>query len=66
MGTAVSEALGPPAPVDANIAAVTDRVKIFEAKLGFGTDAFTWTDFEGAVVLRLGDPTDIFYYQGPP
>jgi len=41
MGTAVSEALSPPAPVDADIAAVTDRVKIFEAKLGFGTDAFT-------------------------
>jgi len=32
--------------VDADIAAVTDRVKIFEAKLGFGTD------FEGAVFLR--------------
>jgi len=27
--------------VDADIAAVTDRVKIFEATLGFGTDAFT-------------------------
>jgi len=60
MGTAGSEALGPPAPVDADIAAVTDRVKIFEAKLGFGTDAFTSTDFEGAVFLRSGDPTDIF------
>jgi len=37
IGTAGSEALGPPAPVDA------------EAKLGFGTDAFTSKDFEGAV-----------------
>jgi len=46
--------------------AVTDRVKIFGAKLGFGTDAFTGEDFEGAVFLRLGDPTDIFFYQGPP
>jgi len=27
MGTAVSETLGPPAPVDADRAAVTDRVK---------------------------------------
>jgi len=60
MGTAGSEALGSPAPMDANIAAVTDRVKIFEAKLGFGTDAFTSRDFKGAVFLRLGDPTDIF------
>jgi len=34
--------------VDADIAAVTDRVKIFEAELGLGTDAFTSTDFEGA------------------
>jgi len=66
MGTAVRETLGPPDPVDADIAAVTDRVKIFEAKMGFGTDAFTSTDFKGAVLLRLGDPTDIFYYQGPP
>jgi len=60
MGTAGSEALGPPAPVDADIAAVTDRVKIFEAKLGLGTDAFTSTDFKGAVFLRSGYPTDIF------
>jgi len=60
MGTAGSEALGPQAPVDADIAAVTDRVKIFEAKLGFGIDAFTSTGFEGAVFLRLGNPTDIF------
>jgi len=28
MGTAGSEALAPPVPVDADIAAVTDRVKI--------------------------------------
>jgi len=59
--TAVSEALGPPDPVDADIAAVTDRVKTFGAKLGFGTDAFTGANFEGAVFLRLGDPTDIFF-----
>jgi len=52
MGTAGRETLGPPAPVDADIAAVTDRVKIFEAKLGFGADAFTLTDFEEAVFLR--------------
>jgi len=56
MGTAVSEALGPPDPVDADIAAVTDLVKIFRAKLGFGTDAFTGADFERAVFLRLGPP----------
>jgi len=62
MGTAGSKALGPPAPVDiaADIAAVTDQVKIFEAMLGLGADAFTSTDFEEAVFLRLGDPTDIF------
>jgi len=29
MGTAGSEALAPPVPVDADIAAVTDRVKIW-------------------------------------
>jgi len=61
MGTAVSEALGPPDPVDADIAPVTDRVRILGAKLGFKTDAFTGADFEGAVFLRLGDPTDIFF-----
>jgi len=43
-----------------DIAAVTDRVQIFGAKLGFGTDAFTGADFEEAVFSRLGDPTDIF------
>jgi len=58
MGSAGREALEPPAPVDADIAA--DRVKIFEAKLGFRTDAFTSTDFKGAVFLGLGDPTDLF------
>jgi len=50
MSTADSGALCPPAPVDA----VTDRVKIFEAKLGLGTDAFNLTDFKGVVFLRLG------------
>jgi len=45
MGTSGSETLGPPA--------VTDRVKIFEAKLGFRTDAFTSTDFEGAVRVAV-------------
>jgi len=53
--------LGPPAPVDADIAAVTDRVKLFEAKLVFGTDACTSTDFKVAVFSRLGHPTDIFF-----
>jgi len=33
MGTAGSEALGPTAPVDVDIAAVTDRVKVLE-KIG--------------------------------
>jgi len=56
MCTAGSEALGPSAPVDADIAAVTDRVKIVEAELGFETDAFTSTDFKEAVFLHLGDP----------
>jgi len=60
MGTSGSEALGPPAPVDADKAALTDRVQIFKAKLGFGTDAITSTDFEGVVFFRYGDPTDIF------
>jgi len=46
--------------VDADIAAVTDRIKTLETKLGFGTDAFTPIDFTGAVFLRLGDPIDIF------
>jgi len=35
-------------------------------QLRFGNDAFTSTDFKGTVFLPLGDPTDIFYYQGPP
>jgi len=60
VGTAGSEALGPPDPVDADIAAVTDRLKIFETKFGFGTDSFTATAFKGAAFLRLGDPDDIF------
>jgi len=46
--------------VDADIAAVTDWLKILETKLGLGTDAFTPKDIKEAVLLRLGDSTDIF------
>jgi len=56
MGNGGSEVLDPPAPVDSDLAEMTDR----ETKLGFATDAFPPTDFKGAVFLHLGDPTGIF------